>query len=97
MAARESKTSWAAGGANSIESKRDSETDWRRTNQEKERRLTKSRKAEKSTEKQKVASQVRSAAQKAEESRRKIESGSIERLRVAESRQKKKAERRSKK
>ena len=37
------------------------------------------------------------AAQKAEESRRKIESGSIQQLRVAESRQGKKAERRSKK
>ena len=40
---------------------------------------------------------LRSAAEKAEESRRKIESGSTERLRVAESRQEKKAESRSKK
>ena len=50
-----------------------------------------------SIEKQKVAIKVRSAVQKAEESRMKIESGSIERLRVAENRQEKKAESRSKK
>ena len=55
------------------------------------------REAQKSSQVRKVASQVRSAAQKAEERRRKIESGSIERLRVAESRQEKKAERRKQK
>ena len=37
----ENKTSRAAGGWNSIESKGDSEADWTRRNQEKERRLKK--------------------------------------------------------
>ena len=37
-AQEESKSSRTAGGGNSIESKGDSEADWRRTNQEKSKR-----------------------------------------------------------
>ena len=90
-----------AGGGNSIESERDREADWRRKNQKKERRLKKKAKrrqtnTEVAWNRSRKAEGSCGAAQKAEESRRKIESGSIEWLRVAESRQKKKGESRSK-
>ena len=86
----------------SIESERGREADWRRTNQEKDSRLKKKAKIKQTIEaaqkeqKQKVVVPG-TAAQKADEIRRKIESGSTEQLRVAERRQEKKVERKSKK
>ena len=93
------ETTRLAGGGNSIKSERDKEADWRRTNQEKERRLKKNevilRKQHRKTRSRKAEGSY-SAAQKAEEIRRKIESGSIVWLMIAKSRLEKKAERRSK-